>query len=291
MNTTIFSRLALALFCIYCVVFPGSVTTLALDAVPAWGAWMGPALLVVQGLAVISWALGTYGRRGGLAVAGALLLAWAVEHIGEITGFPFGRYRYTELLQPQIGGVVPAPITLAWLMAAFGSWQLASAALGARRYQRGGWALPALTGALVVALDLQIETVATLVNPYWEWLDAGPYYGVPLANFAAWFAVGALMALIVELALGDGGRWTVDGGRWTVDPASAPEAPVYGLRSTVYGLPSLVLPRLPALLYVLSSLMFTVVNFARGYSLAGLVGMALLGTIAAAAARKRRRGG
>lgn len=263
--------LALALFLVYCAVLPGSVIAVALDAVPPWGEPVGAALLVTQGLAVICWMLGTYGRRGGLAVAGALLLAWAVEHIGETTGLLFGRYQYTDMLQPQIGGVVPVPITLAWLMAAFGSWQLAHLGRGVRPAR---WLDPltlALAGALVVVLDLQIETVATLVNPYWVWIDTGPYYGVPTANFIAWFAVGVLMALIVELALGDQGPRA----------EHRRQSLVAGRRSLVFGLQWFVLPRIPALLYVLSSVMFTVVNFARGYVLAGLVGLVFLAIAAA----------
>nr|PZN26370.1 MAG: carotenoid biosynthesis protein [Chloroflexota bacterium] len=263
-------RLALALFLLYCAVFPGSTVTLALDRVPAWGEWMGAALLAVQGLAVACWLPGRYGRRGLLALAAALALAWCVEHIGETTGLPFGRYRYTEMLQPQILGVVPAPIALAWLMAALGSWQLARLALGGRRPGLDP-ALVALTGLLVVVLDLQIEPVATLVRPYWVWLDAGPYYGVPLANFAAWWAVGVVMALLVSLALG---------------PSRAPQP----ADSRPGWLPA-VSGHIPALLYLLSSLMFTAVNFAHGYPLAGVVGLSALVAAAIFAARSAARRG
>jgi uncharacterized membrane protein len=253
MPNTHFLRLALLMFLVYCAVFPGSVITVALDAVPPWGETMGAALLVLQGTAVVCWMLGMYGRRGAVAVLGAFVLAWAVEHVGETTGFPFGRYQYTEMLQPQLAGVVPVPITLAWLMAAFGSWQLARLAFGERAPLA---ALLALTGALVVVLDLQIETVATFINPYWAWIDTGPYYGVPTVNFVAWFVVGALMALIVTLALGNQHRVPAGKGRWVS-----------------------IVRHIPALLYVLSSVMFMVVNFARGYPVAGIVGLLFLAAV------------
>ncbi|MBL8057507.1 MAG: carotenoid biosynthesis protein, partial [Anaerolineales bacterium] len=35
------------------------------------------------------------------AVGAAVPLAWAAEWLGSTTGFPFGVYRYTDLLQPQ----------------------------------------------------------------------------------------------------------------------------------------------------------------------------------------------
>jgi uncharacterized membrane protein len=285
MPRSLLQKLALALFLVYCALFPGSTSTVALDAVPAWGEWMGGALLVLQGLAVICWMLGRYGGRGAVAVAGALLLAWSVEHFGETTGLPFGRYRYTEMLQPQLLGIVPLPITLAWLMSAFGSWQLARLTLGHDVPLRDPRVL-ALTGVLIVVLDLQIETVATLVNPYWVWIDGGPYYGVPPLNFAAWWVVGALMALIVALALGDEAR--VREGRSALsgeakDPTEGRANPrsTGGQWFAVSGRWSVVAEHIPALLYILSSLMFTVVNFARGYPLAGLVGLVFLAVAAA----------
>ncbi len=269
-----FQWLSLACFFAYCAVFPGSTITVALDAVPSWGLWMGAAMLIVQGLAVIFWALGMYGARGGGAVALAAVLAWAVEHIGETTGWPFGRYQYTEMLQPQILGIVPLPITLAWLMAGFGSWQLARLALGGRGGRIG---LAALTGALIVVLDLQIETVATFINSYWTWIDTGPYYQVPPQNFAGWWGVGFLMALIVMFLL------PPDAG---VEPASVSSAPKPSL--WVRMLP-FVWHRVPALLYILSSIFFTAANLARGYPLAGLVGVIFLAVAAWIGATLRQR--
>lgn len=237
-------------------------------------------MLIVQGLAVIFWGLGMYGARGGLAVALAAVLAWAVEHIGETTGWPFGRYQYTEMLQPQILGIVPVPITLAWLMAGFGSWQLARLALGGRGGRIG---LAALTGALIVVLDLQIETVATFINSYWTWIDTGPYYQVPPQNFAGWWGVGFFMALIVSFLL------PTDAGIEPVEVQSQKKMPSIWARMLLF-----VWYRAPALLYLLSSIFFTAANLARGYPLAGLVGVIFLAVavwIGATLRRRQPRGG
>jgi uncharacterized membrane protein len=83
-------------------------------------------------------------------------------------------------------------------MAGFGSWQLARLTLGERGGRIG---LATLTGVLIVVLDLQIETVATLINNYWFWIDGGLYYGVPPQNFAGWWVVGFLIALIIATIL------------------------------------------------------------------------------------------
>ncbi|MGB9754207.1 carotenoid biosynthesis protein [Roseiflexus castenholzii] len=269
----LFQWLSLACFFAYCAVFPGSTITVALNAVPSWGLWMGAAMLIVQGLAVIFWGLGMHGARGGLAVGLAAVLAWAVEHIGETTGWPFGRYQYTEMLQPQILGIVPVPITLAWLMAGFGSWQLARLALGGRGGRIG---LATLTGVLIVVLDLQIETVATFINAYWTWIDTGPYYQVPPQNFVGWWIVGFLMALIMTFLL------PPDAG---VEPADASSTPKPSLWART--LP-FVWHRVPALLYMLSSIFFTAANLARGYPLAGLVGVIFLAVAGWIGATQRR---
>src|SRR6266540_4068281 len=72
----------------------------------------------------------------------------------------------------------------------------------------GRWSV-VVAATLVLLLDLQIETVATKINRYWIWQDGGPYYGVPTANFVAWWLIGLAMALVVATVLPEsGGRET-----------------------------------------------------------------------------------
>jgi putative membrane protein len=288
----IFQYLALMLFCIYLAVFPGSTIVVALDRVPSWGTWMGGALLLLQGAAALCWLLGWHGIRGGLAALVVFLLAWAVEHAGVTTGVPFGRYRYTGALQPQLFGTVPLAIPCAWLMVAAGAWQLTrnfrtTKDEGQRTNANATVLRPsffvlrpidqnrldgrlALAATLVLLLDLQIETVATKINQYWIWQDGGLYYGVPVANFVAWWLTGLAMAVIVAAVLGrQGDRETGrQGDRETGRQAAR--------------LMSRVSRHLPAYLYVLSTLMFTIINLARGYTVAGLIGVIVLLVIARA---------
>ena len=204
----------------------------------------------------------TYGRRGLLAGLGTGVLAWACEHIGETSGWPFGRYEYTSVLAPQIAGVVPLPIVCAWLMVALGAWQLAGR-LVRHTGHNGKFAHGMVitgTASLILVLDLQIETIATRVNTYWRWTDQGPYYGVPTANFIAWWLVGLLMASMLVYALRD-------------LQAPMPNHERLGWRRVLVW----PLPRIPALLFLLSTLMFAVINLVYGYTLAGLVGVLALG--------------
>jgi uncharacterized membrane protein len=275
-----FQRLALILFCIYLAVLPGSTIVVALDGVPGWGAWMGGGLLLLQGAVALCWLLGRHGARGGLAALLVFLLAWAVEHAGVTTGIPFGRYYYTGALQPQLFDTVPLSIPCAWLMVAAGAWQLATTddrrpTTDDRRETAhlrwlvvsGPWAV-VVAATLVLLLDLQIETVATKINHYWIWRDGGRYYGVPTANFVAWWLTGLAMALVVAMVLPESG----DGGTGRLGDREI-EGYTARLASHIAGC-------LPTYLYILSTLMFAIVNLAHGYTIAGLVGVIVLLVVA-----------
>ena len=300
-----FRTLAYWLFLIYLAVLPGSIVVVALDRVPEWGSWMGGALLLWQGAAVLCWLLGYYGRPGGLAALVVFLLTWGVEHMGVSTGFPFGRYIYTGMLQPQLFGVVPLAIGCAWLMVAFGGWQIARMLLP--RARPNDPLLPLASATLVLLLDLQIETISTYVNNFWLWLDSGPYYGVPTANFVAWWLVGLLMAMVVARVLPHhpmrvpAAQEPPDMGTQALRARSnrrllgLPLALSRPYRGSDHSSDSLAAwrlikqslgPHIPAWLYLLSTSLFTVVNLARGYTLAGLIGAAVL--VAAACLLGRR---
>ncbi|NJP07274.1 MAG: carotenoid biosynthesis protein [Chloroflexaceae bacterium] len=109
-------RVILALLGIYLFVYPFGMLLLIFDMVPDWGVWMGGALLILQGSMMALWLTAIYGQRGLLATVLILVMSWAVEHIGVITGFPFGTYHYTDVLLPKLAGVVPLAIPFAWLL-------------------------------------------------------------------------------------------------------------------------------------------------------------------------------
>ncbi|HEX5691739.1 MAG TPA: carotenoid biosynthesis protein, partial [Roseiflexaceae bacterium] len=227
--------------------------------------WMGGALLLLQGAIVLCWLLARFGRQGALVAALLFLLAWGVEHVGVLSGFPFGRYRYTTLLQPQLLGVVPLAIPCAWLMVVIGAYQFGFWFVDGRstysfqsqhpKSKIQNWIA---TATLVLLLDMQIETVATEVNRYWIWLDRGRYYGVPAANFVAWWLVGLALAVVVSIGLNNKYQ------------ASRPVASALHIGERA------MFRAIPMSLYLLSTLMFVTINFARGYQLAGSLGLLVL---------------
>jgi uncharacterized membrane protein len=239
-------RIITALLRVYLFIYVFAVPMLMLDLVPAWGTWMGGFLLILQGSLLALWLGANAGARGWLAALGIALLSWAIEHLGVTTGWPFGHYSYSDVLGWKLGGVVPLPIPFAWLLvvpAAIGAAQL----LLPERSRRIGLILVA--PLLALGLDLLLEPVAAYITGYWHWLDSGPYYGVPTANFIAWGATALALALLTILLCG----------------------------RRLSG--ATTLPTVPLLLYLLNLLQFTLVDLAYGYWWAALIGALLMAAL------------
>jgi putative membrane protein len=234
-------RLIKLLLAVYLFIYVWAVPMLMLSLVPSWGTWMGGFLLVLQGGLLALWLATVAGRRGILAALLIALLSFAVEHVGVTTGLPFGRYAYTDVLGLKLGGAVPLPIPFAWLL-------VVPATIGAAYRLTGGRrrVVAVIAPLLALGADLLLEPVAAYIVDYWHWLDGGPYYGVPTANFVAWGITALVLTLLTLLLVGERLR-----------------APRFA-------------PLLPALLYYLMILQFTLVDLAHGYGWAALVGLAIL---------------
>lgn len=254
---------AAILFGIYLLIYPGSIILVAFDRVPVWGTWMGGALLILQGSLMGLWLTINFGRWGLGAALWILFLSWAIEHIGATTGFPFGAYTYTDVLQPQVLGVVPLAIPFAWLL-------IVTAATGVSEqvFQKDGhtpWhdlkvsrtrVLSAASFALL--LDVTIEPFAVHINHYWVWSDSstGSYYGIPASNFVAWFFTSLVLAWVLLLYRRGFAR------NLLAQPHREP------IRT--------FLPWLPLTLYLTNLTMFVVVNMARDQGMAALIGGLIL---------------
>jgi uncharacterized membrane protein len=132
----------------------------------------------------------------GAAFAVALFAATAlggltIEVIGVSTGLPFGEYRYLDSLGAQLLGV-PLVVALAWTMMAYPAYVISEVVGGGvlRRSLVGGWAL--------ASWDLFLDPQMVQAG-HWEWATTGPALaGIPITNYAAWFAVATLMMLLLR---------------------------------------------------------------------------------------------
>lgn len=132
------------------------------------------------------------------AVVIVAVATWVAETIGSHTGFPFGYYHYTPLLQPQIAGV-PLFIPLAWLMMLPPAWAVAQMIVGTRRF----WLFTLMSAAALTAWDFFLDPQKVAWG-FWVWTDSagnpftGGYFGIPWVNFLGWLLVAALVTLIVR---------------------------------------------------------------------------------------------
>lgn len=128
-----------------------------------------------------------------LTVLGLVAVStWGVEYLGSTTGFPFGEYDYTDVLQPQIGHV-PLLIPLAWFMMLPSAWAVAQLITG-----RGRIISYVIVSALAItAWDLFLDP--QMVDwGFWVWDNPSGYFGIPWSNYAGWLLTGAAVTLLVR---------------------------------------------------------------------------------------------
>lgn len=123
------------------------------------------------------------------------VMAWVFETISVLTGFPFGRYHYTEVMAPFLWHV-PVFVLPAYLLMAYFSWSLATLILGrrdARPDRVAFFAVPVLAAGAMVTWDLSMDILRATVEGRWIWIDGGPHFGIPVSNYLGWFGVTWLM--------------------------------------------------------------------------------------------------
>jgi putative membrane protein len=145
-----------------------------------------------------------YRLRGILVFAAlCLLVGNAMENLSLTTGFPFGRYKFLELMGPKLFQV-PFLLGLAYVGMAYVSWTLARLIVGRPSAATTGFriiALPLVASFIMVAWDLAQDPVwATLLHG-WIWRDGGAWFGVPVSNYFGWFLTVFLIYLLFSLYL------------------------------------------------------------------------------------------
>lgn len=154
----------------------------------------GPTVVVVTAAAVATWSFlaDAWGwRRAALALVTVVGVSLAVERIGVVTGWPFGRYRYTGALQPELWHV-PLIVPLAWFALGVPAWEVASRLVDGRLARVGVAALS------LTAWDLFLDP-QMVGEGYWRWAYRGGWRGVPPSNFAGWLAASFVVLGLVDL--------------------------------------------------------------------------------------------
>jgi len=158
-------------------------------------------VVVLLAAAALGATAGSVGwRRAVAAVAGATLVGVIVEAIGIRTGLPFGDYRYTERLQPQVLGV-PVVVALAWAGMGLPAWAVAG------RLVHSTPARIALGAVALTAWDLFLDP-QMVGEGFWEWPGGGFYRGIPLSNYVGWLVVSVVLMAVFSVTA-PGARSTV----------------------------------------------------------------------------------
>jgi uncharacterized membrane protein len=132
----------------------------------------------------------SYGLAGILTfVAITFVVGNIFENVGVRTGFPYGRYHFTDVMGPKLLNV-PVMLGLAYAGMAYLSWTLARVILGNMHAPLVGnrvLVLPLIAAAIMVAWDLSQDPVWATILRCWIWLHGGAYFGVPVTNFLGWY--------------------------------------------------------------------------------------------------------
>lgn len=120
---------------------------------------------------------------------------FAAELAGIRTGWPFGEYVYTDVLQPQVLGV-PVIVPLAWAMMLYPTY------VAVTLITRSRWLAALLGGFSMMAWDVFLDPMMVQLNA-WRWSTTGPsllgVVGIPAQNFLGWFVSATVLTGLLLL--------------------------------------------------------------------------------------------
>jgi len=170
----------------------------------SWGTRLaGPLQIIFAAVAVFAYGVTQLGwRRLVTFFALATTVSLASELIGTGTGWPFGNYSYTSGLGYKILDRVPFTIPLSWFYMGLTSYLIGSHLVAQLRGRAGSLARVGVGVWLLVVWDLVLDPAMaheSLSARFWVWHQTGPYYGMPLQNFAGWAITGLVFMGLARL--------------------------------------------------------------------------------------------
>jgi uncharacterized membrane protein len=191
--------------------------------IAAWIAFAAYLLLVVrfawnptplaQGLAAIGIASAFvhavlfYGWRDATVLAAiCLVTTFAMENIGNITGFPFGHYHFEVGSNLIHVGVIPLIVGPLWFGMGYFSWIVAGILLGRTGPRVTGMfetlARPVVAAFVMAQWDVVMDPPEATISRAWIWHDGGAHFGVPLSNYLGWLLTAWLFYQAFAIYLG-----------------------------------------------------------------------------------------
>ena len=134
-------------------------------------------------------------------------VAWVSEWCSTHYGIPYGFYRYipaTMHLELWIGGI-PFMDSLSYVFLSYAAYGTACLLCLKKLPTEifSSWRFTFLGAFMLTILDVIIDPVALqgdkwFLGKIYEYPSGGIYFGVPLSNFAGWFAVGVVLMRILQ---------------------------------------------------------------------------------------------
>ena len=165
-------------------------------------------------------------RFGPAGIVAFLVLCLGIsnllENVGVLTGFPFGRYSYSDVMGPKLFNV-PLLIGPAYFGAGYTSWVLAEILL--RETDRvpdrlAIFAVPLVAAFIMVGWDVCFDPGSSTHDHLWIWQKGGGYFGVPLTNYLGWYftVLAFLLAFAVYRACRGRAESSLSAGYWAQPP-------------------------------------------------------------------------
>jgi uncharacterized membrane protein len=158
----------------------------------AWNPTPFAEILAVIGIAsALAHCTLTYGWKSTLAFfAICLVVTFALENVGSLTGALFGHYHFEVGAQLPHVGVIPIIVGPLWFGMGYFAWIVAGTLLGGadRNLDRqlNIMVQPVIAAFVMTQWDFVMDAPASTISRAWIWHDGGAYFGVPLTNYFGW---------------------------------------------------------------------------------------------------------
>ena len=148
----------------------------------------------------------TYGWKNTLAFfAICLVVTFALENFGSLTGALFGRYHFEVGAQLPHVGVIPIIVGPLWFGMGYFAWIVAGTLLGGAdrnlNRQLNVIVQPVVAAFVMTQWGFVMDPPASTIASAWIWHDGGADFGVPLSNFLGWLLTSCTFYQLFALYL------------------------------------------------------------------------------------------
>jgi len=153
----------------------------------------------------------TYGWKNTLAFfAICLVVTFALENFGSLTGRLFGRYHFEVGAQLPHVGVIPIIVGPLWFGMGYFAWIVAGTLLGGAdqnlKRQLNIIAQPVVAAFVMTQWDFVLDAPASTISRAWIWHDGGAVFGVPFTNYIGWLLTSWTFYQLFALYLASRGQ-------------------------------------------------------------------------------------